>query len=186
MTQTNDDEDEKNEDEDDDEEQEVESRAFNVIKTTREKLRLEDEQFKSQHVFPIKRRAHSQRRALNGKYTRGVKLLDEEENQDVFIAMEHPTNAYKKYIRLHASKDFALLKQESKGDEKLFEHLKRKSRPKIHMRVRSQGPSYTSTKMRMELKPKSNRELQEVVNLNFNIRLVTWEMPATSTNIIRI
>ena len=85
--------------------------------------------------------------------------------------MEHPTNAYKKYVRVHASKDFALLREESKGDERLFQQLKRKIRPNVHMRVRSQGPTYSSTKMRMELKPKSTRELQEVLNLNFNIRL---------------
>lgn len=97
-----------------------ESRAITVIKATREKLKQEDDVFKSQHVFPINRRAYSQRRALKGAYTKGYRLLDEEENRDVFIAMEHPTFAYKRYLKVHASKDFALIREEAKGDEKLF------------------------------------------------------------------
>ncbi len=75
-----------------------------IKKEMREKVKEEEEEFKKQHTFPIERRANSCFQ-FNGKYQK-YKILKEPDMRDAHLVFDHPTNAYKKFVKEQASNDF--------------------------------------------------------------------------------
>ena len=97
--------------------------------------------------------------------------MNEPENRDIYVAFWHPLRSYKKFIKEHANTGFASLKEASQGDEKVFDKMFQKIKPKTRMHVRSQQTLYRSTKLGEELKPKGRAALRKVADLDFNIKL---------------
>ena len=94
--------------------------------------------------------------------------------KDAHHAYMHPTNSYKKFVKEQASNDFAELRKRALGDEKQYKNLRKQACKNIHtkLRVNSAQRPYTAQKMFMELKPKSRRDLEEICDLMFNIKIV--------------
>ena len=94
--------------------------------------------------------------------------------KDAHIAFMHPTNSYLRFIKYQAANDFERLREEANGDEAIYKFLRRKECKKIRkrMRINSQLHSYRSSKMYMEIKPKTRRDLQQIIDLMFSTRIV--------------
>lgn len=137
----------------------------------REKLTLEEEQFRRDHVFKSLRSAYSQERSKAGEYNKYT-LLKEPENVNLgFWAFDHPTNRYKDFVKKHASNNFELIREKCKEDDKLMRKALNRVKPmKLH-RVNSQKEVESVTKARLDLKPKGRTELRRVFDLKLDIKL---------------
>lgn len=92
-------------------------------KELRQKIKDAEKAFLANHVFPKRRRAVSCRQ-LTGKYSKYT-ILDEREDRDTHMVFTHPTHKYLKFVKEHASNDFAKLRAEANGDEIRFKYLRK-------------------------------------------------------------
>ena len=148
------------------------TKAQQIRQTWLDKIKKEEEDFKADHIFPIVRRQRSCFN-LKGKYQRCT-ILAESGMYDAHKFFLHPTNTYKKFVKEHASNDFAKLREEAGDDDIRYRYLRRQACKKIkqHMRVNSQFHPYSCQKKYMELKPKVRTDLEEICDLMFNVKIV--------------
>ena len=82
---------------------------------------------------------------------------------------EHPTRFYKRYLKRHARTNFAELRVLAAGDPTTFKKLVRREKPTFYLRIKSMP--HRKSKKFDELKPKGTRELTEIEENNFTVKL---------------
>jgi hypothetical protein len=115
----------------------------------RRKLDLEEADFKTQHVFKLKRRCKSCPK-LSCKLTKLKLLADHEKTtgQEILV-FTHPTNSYREYVRKYIKTDFKPIsdKHGENVNSKEFKKAMLDIAPVSKMRIQSQGPAYKTKEM---------------------------------------
>ena len=102
-------------------------------------------------------------------------ILKEVDMYDAHIPFLHPTMSYLRFVRDHASNDFAALQEEAKGNQRKLMYLRKKACKKIrrHLRVQSADKAHKMKEWHFDLKPKTAEELQQAAIIQMlNVRIV--------------